>query len=70
MDGIARRLALIVGPACSLPEASALTCAHAVSLIMHGAMTSPPSLGWGEDQAADNVDWILDRVIPKGSDAD
>ena len=53
MEGITWSLDGIIGSACDPDEAGALKSAHAVLLIAHGAMTSPPVHGWGDERITD-----------------
>ncbi len=68
MEGLTRRFTRIIGSSYNLPEAAALTCAHAVSLVMHGATTSPSVLGWDDERVTELVFWIIDRVVHGDAD--
>ena len=68
MESITHRLARIIGPACRLPEAAALTCAQAVCLVVHRAMTGPSARGCDEQRVIDLVFWVLDLVIQEHAD--
>jgi AcrR family transcriptional regulator len=67
-EALTVQLARILESARNLPEALALTRAHAVSLVMHGAITAPPALGWDDQSVTDLAMWILDRVIQDNAD--